>query len=284
MDKNNILQIIEEKFTNQSKYIMINQFKRFNEIKSTPLPNEKKYNIGEEVILKKGTLLHGTYKNLDGLKHIATNGLVASDFINSRKSKYPSCVGVWNLTRDYILKDYINFYSGATIKYSGLLINDEYSQEIKTEVIKYSDLNQLNSILKKHPCRIWNMEQTKEARFMPSLAQDKVQIGIIFKNNIYTNMLIKNGDILDKNIIDDSTVKEFVNSDYYERFIEERKQKDDFFTNRESAILYGIPANCIDGILVGRIYENDKTKLGEIKKILPNSYICNLDGIVIVGN
>ena len=69
---------------------------------------------------------------------------------------------------------------------------------------------------------------------------------------------------------------------YYEKFIIARKEKDDFFTDRESAILFGIPSNLIEGILVGREYENDNEKLLEIKKILPNTYICNLDGKVIL--
>ena len=127
------------------------------------------------------------------------------------------------------------------------------------------------------------MEQTKEARFLPSLVQNKVQIGIIFnaeKSSI--KELIKNGDILNVNYINDYDVKEFVNEVYYERFIIDRKNKDDFFTNRESAILFGIPANFIEGILVGRIYEKDSKILKEIKKLIPNSYICNLDGKVIV--
>ena len=57
--------------------------------------------------------------------------------------------------------------------------------------------------------------------------------------------------------------------------------KDDFFTDRESAILFGIPSNLIEGILVGRKHEKDNKILNEIKKLLPNCYICNLDGKVI---
>ena len=73
-------------------------------------------------------------------------------------------------------------------------------------------------------------------------------------------------------------------ADFYEEFIKNRKVKDDFFTDRESAILYGIPANFIDGILVGRIYEKDKEILRIIKELLPSAYICNLDGIIISEN
>lgn len=125
------------------------------------------------------------------------------------------------------------------------------------------------------------MEQTKEARFMPSLVQNKVQVGIIFNgDNKYTKELLK-GDILQYENINDVEVKEFVNPNYYERFLIDRKNKDDFFTDRESAILFGLPANLIEGILVGREYEKDQSKLNEIKKLLPNAYICNLEGKVI---
>ena len=63
--------------------------------------------------------------------------------------------------------------------------------------------------------------------------------------------------------------------------LKERKNKDDFFTDRESAIIFGIPANFIEGILVGRTYEKDKKVLNEIRNLLPNAYICNIDGKVI---
>jgi len=59
------------------------------------------------------------------------------------------------------------------------------------------------------------------------------------------------------------------------------KNMNDFFTDRESAILFGIPSCFIEGILVGRNYEKNEEMLKEIKDILPNVYICNLDGIVI---
>ena len=128
------------------------------------------------------------------------------------------------------------------------------------------------------------MEQTKEARFMPSLVQDIVQIGIIFDgNNDYIKELLK-GDILEPKNIDDELVQDFVNENYYTQFIKDRKNKDDFFTDRESAILFGIPANFIEGILVGRIYEKDNKILNEIKSLIPNAYICNLDGKIIVSN
>ena len=281
MNKEEYIKIAKEKLNGKSSDIMINQIKKYYEAKEYVVPKNK-YNIGDKVELRKGTLLHGTYKNIDGLKEILKDGLISSWFIDGRLSKYPSSVGIWNLKEDYLLKDYINFYSGGTIKYSGLLEKGDYSKNIKTCVIPYDKMNNINQILNENPCRIWTMEQTKEARFMPSFAQEQVQIGIIFNgNNEFTKELLK-GDILNPNFINDDEIKEFVNENYYVRFIFDRKNKDDFFTDRESAILFGIPANLIEGILVGRKYEHDNEILKEIKRLLPNCYICNLDGVVIL--
>ena len=165
------------------------------------------------------------------------------------------------------------FYSGGTILYSGIFENGIDTQENKTEVIPYNELSEIINITANVDCHIWTLEQTKEARFMPSLVQNRVQIGIIFNgNNEYVKELL-NGDILNPNIINDTDVKEFVNTNYYERFIKDRKNKDDFFTDRESAILFGIPSNLIEGILVGRTYEKDEKILNEINELLPNCLI-----------
>lgn len=53
------------------------------------------------------------------------------------------------------------------------------------------------------------------------------------------------------------------------------------FHSRASTILFRLPANLIEGILVGREYEKDQSKLNKIKELLPNAYICNLEGKVI---
>ena len=259
MNKDLYIKIAKNQFKGKPKKIVIDQIIKFYEAKQNGAISKKVYKIGDVVTLKKGTLLHGTYRNLEGLCDIVENGLIASIFTNGRISKYPSSVGVWNLKKDYKLKDYIKFYSGGTIKYNGLLINDA--------------------------CRMWTMEQTKEARFMPSLIQDVVQIGIIFNgDNKYTKALLK-GDILDIDNIDDKLICDFINDRYdVKSIVKDRHNKDDFFTDRESAIIFGLPSILIEGIIVGRKYEKDKDVLNEIKTILPNCYICNLDGIVIIPN
>jgi hypothetical protein len=281
MNKEEYIKIIEEsdKGTPSAKKFLLSQINNYYYAKNSGYIVNKEYNIGDDVYLKKGTLLHGTYKNIDGLKEIVKDGLISSWFVDARESKYPSSVGVWNLKQDYLLKDYINFYSGGTVSYFNHLNDDR-----ETEVIPFNEMSNFIDRFTSKKYLVWKMEQTKEARFMPSLVQDIVQIGIIFDgNNDYIKELLK-GDILEPKNIDDELVQDFVNENYYTQFIKDRKNKDDFFTDRESAILFGIPANFIEGILVGRIYEKDNKILNEIKSLIPNAYICNLDGKIIVSN
>lgn len=267
MNKENYIEITKNKLNENSSKIMINQIENYYDAKNYVLPNHE-YKVGDEVFLKKGTLLHGTYKNIDGLKEILNDGLISSWFIDGRGSKYPSSVGVWNLKKDYLLKEYINFYSGGTVKYFNQLDGSK-----ETEVICYDKVSSIMNRVIEKGYLAWTMEQTKEARFMPSYVQNKVQIGIIFNgNNEYTQTLLK-GDILHVENLNDEDVKDFVNEKYYEQFIIDRINKDDFFTDRESAILFGIPANLIEGVLVGREYEKDNNILNEIKELLPNVYI-----------
>ena len=279
MSENEYKKIVieNEKGTKEAKDFLISQIDRYYNAKNSGYVPTNNYNIGDEVKLKRGTLLHGTYKNIDGLKEILKDGLISSWFIDARISKYPSSVGVWNLKQDYLLKDYINFYSGGTVRYY-----NQQDDKSETKIIKYDELNTFINDFTNTNYLAWKMEQTKEARFMPSLVQNLVQIGIIFDgNNQYVKELLK-GDILNKDNVNDELAKSFVNEHYYPQFIKDRMNKDDFFTDRESAILFGVPANLIEGILVGRNYEKNEKILEEIKQLLPNSYICNLDGKVIL--
>ena len=282
MNRLDYLDKIDEIFTKDknSKNIMVEQVNNFFDC-PIDFAIKHKYNVGDNVFLKKGTLLHGTYKNIDGLKKICKEGLITGDFSTGRLSKYKYTVGVWNLKKDYYLKDYINFYSGGTIMYCGVYFKGINTMMDRTAVVPYDEMKNINDMASSIDSHMWVIEQTKEARFMPSLVQDRVQVGIIFDgNNKYVRKILK-GDILNHHNISDEDVKDFINSDYYDKFIKSRKNKDDFFTDRESAVLFGIPSVFIEGILVGRKYEMDNKILSEIKKLLPNAYICNLDGKVI---
>ena len=107
----------KEHFSLKSQELVLDQIGIFYDcLDNFHLPKHN-YKIGGDVLLKKGTFLHGTYRNIDGLRDIVNQGLIASWFIDGRISKYPSSVGVWNLKKDYQLLEYINFYSGGTIRY-----------------------------------------------------------------------------------------------------------------------------------------------------------------------
>lgn len=276
MNKQDYVKIAKKKIKRRNaKRIMVNQIESYYNVIKTYKAKETKYKIGDDVFLKKGTLLHGTYKNIEGLEEIVKNGLIASMFINARISKYPSSVGVWNLKQDYYLKDYINFYSGGTVRFFNHINNKK-----ETTVLSYDEIGNVVKYNYEKEQLVWQMEQTKEARFLPSLAQNLVQIGIIFDGQSKETKTLLKGDIL-SNIIDDKDMKDYVAKGVYHHTINGRKNKDDFFTDRESAILFGIPSCLIEGILVGRSYENDEEILNKIKALLPNVYICNLDGKVI---
>ena len=223
MNKENYVKITKSKLKGKAKKIMLNQIDNYYDAKNSSYVSQTKYKLGENVLLKKGTLLHGTYKNIEGLKEILKDGLISSWFVDGRYSKYPSSVGVWNLKQDYLLKDYINFYSGGTIEYKNF-----DGEKIKTSVVSYDEMKNIMNTIDTDLCFRWYMEQTKEARFMPSLAQNFVQIGIIFDgDNEYIKELLKY-DILNPDNINDKDVKTFVNPYYYTKFIKERINKDDF--------------------------------------------------------
>jgi len=96
----------------------------------------------------------------------------------------------------------------------------------------------------------------------------------------YAEELIKN-DLWNIDV-DNQVLKDFTDYRYYEKFLTERFNRTASTTDRETAIIFGLPSSLIEGILVGRIVENDTQILNHIKAKLPNCYICNLDGKVII--
>ena len=113
---------------------------------------------------------------------------------------------------------------------------------------------------------------------MPSLARDNIQLGFIMNiENDYGKSILEN-DIFNLSF-DKEILQSFIQEYFIKDFI--YAKRDDFTTNRESAIIFGIPSCFIEGLLVGRKYEQDEKQLNLLKKLFPNCYICNLDGKVI---
>ena len=277
MKKEEYIKYVNDNFVDKTKELLINQIDKFYEYKDNFESDRHNYKLGDEVYLKKGTFMHGTYKNMDGLDIIAQDGFTAGTFrSNEFRQKYPYCVGFWNIQKDMMLSDYINLYSGCTIEFVGDGYRTEADEEIKrTKLIAISDIE---NEIKNNDYSKWFIEQTKEARFLPNLQKDYVQIGFILNMESKEAKSLLEGDIFRLDF-DKEILKSFVVDKIYNHFINDIR--DDFFTNRESAIVFGIPPVFIEGVLVGRIYEKDNDKLDYIKSKLPNAYICNLDGKVI---
>ena len=228
--------------------------------------NYTKYKKGDDVLLKKGTFIHGIFGDLEGFDWIVENGFIGSDFSsNKTNNKIKHSIGMWNIKEDILLKDYINNYSGFTVTYT--IGRGPGSKEI-SELIPYHKFDEVTERLNnRNDVWMYFGDQTKEVRFLPSLVSDKVQIAFIL--NMDTNL-------------DKDTLREFLDYRYYETFLDERFNRNASTTDRESAIIFGLPSKLIEGVFVGRKIEKNIEKLNYIKSKLPNCYICNLDGKVIL--
>ena len=126
-------------------------------------------------------------------------------------------------------------------------------------------------------------DQTKEVRFIPSLVANKRQIAFILNMESAYAKELAYADVWNLDF-DEKMLEPFLDYRYYPEFLKERKNRNALTTDRESAIMFGLPITLIEGVFVGRKIENNKESLDYIKKKLPECYICNLDGKVIVGN
>lgn len=276
MVKEEYKQNIYKKFRYKRKTLklFLKQIELFEETeKNLKLPTHT-YKIGDDVFLKKGTFMHGTRNNIDSLPLIMENGFLSNNVFNpnTRAQKTPYAVSMWNIQEDILLKDYIYLYSGMTIRYT------DNKDQPTTKLVPYQQLDQEIENSKKENYWMWTAEQTKEIRFLPSLIRDDVQLAFILNmDNSYVQKLIKQ-DIFNLNM-DKKVVKTFISKWFIDNFI--YAKRDDFTTNRESAIVFGLPSNLIEGVLVGKQYEKDEKILDKIKKFLPKAYICNLEGKVI---
>lgn len=262
------------KLHKKSYQLFIKQIENFKDAEINFKLPPHSYHVGDYVLLKKGTFMHGTRKGYNGIDLIINNGFLSSNIqqYNARAQKTPYCVSMWNIQNDILLKDYINLYSGMTIRYT------DFNDKSNTKLVPYSKLDEEIENSRTKNIWMWTAEQTKEIRFLPSLIRDDNQLAFILNtNNEYAQKLIEN-DIFNLNF-DRKILKTFIGKWFIENFI--YGKRDDFTTNRESAIIFGLPSCFIEGIFVGRILENDQEKLGIIKEKFPDCYICNLDGKII---
>ncbi len=280
MNKEKYINYANDHFKGMALDLVLKQIKLF--FKEDKEVVKTKYAIGEEVYLKKGTFIHGIFNGVNNFNYTVDNGFIATEFNDfKRTNKISNGVGVWNIKDDIYLKDYIELYSGFTITYT---IGRGPDSKLVSKLIPYHKFDYVTEKINNDD-EIWQWfgEQTKEVRFIPSLVSEKRQIAFIINTESkYAKEIIK-ADIWNTSF-DDETLKYFTDYRYYEKFLTERFNRDAKTTDRESAIIFGFPSSLIEGILVGRKTEKDIKMLKYIKSKLPDCYICNLDGKVIVGN
>lgn len=280
-NKDKYLKDINERFSGETREILINQLDLFYEENKDIIKN--KYQIGDDVKLSKGTFIHGIFGGLDNFDFTLENGFISTDFTSEpRANKICNSVGMWNIKEDILLKDYINLYSGFTITYS---IGRGPEALLKSELIPYHKFDEFTERLNNDD-DVWTYwgDKTKEVSFIPSLVSDKRQIAFILNmESDYAKKLSYN-DVWNLNFGED-ILTPFLDYRYKDKFINnDRLNRNASTTDRESAIMFGLPISLVEGVFVGRKIENDKESLNYIKSKLPDCYICNLDGKVIVGN
>lgn len=280
MNKEKYIEDTKTRFTGKSRDLVLKQIELFYSEDNNI--NKNKYDIGEEVLLKKGTFIHGIFGELENFDYTLENGFVSTDFtLEPRANKICNSVGMWNIKEDILLKDYINLYSGFTITYT---IGRGPESTLVSELVPYHKFDEFTEKINNDE-NIWTYwgDKTKEVSFIPSLVSDKRQIAFILNmESEYVKKLIQ-ADVWNLEL-DEETLKPFLDYRYYPKFLEERKNRNASTTDRESAIIFGLPTCLIEGVFVGRKLEKNHESIDYIKSKLPNCYICNLDGKVIVGN
>lgn len=278
MEKNYYLNKVKKyfKFKSLTKKIFINQINNFYELNKSFKLNKHQYKVGDKIVLKKGTFLHGSRNATDMIEEIKNDGIISRDFTNkyNKNAKTPFCASMWNIQDDITLGEYVILYSGATVTISSA---DKSEKEIK--LIKYGELDKALDEFKNTQYWRWEAEQTKESRFMPCLANNKVNVAFIFNTESNEAKEYIKNDVFNLDL-NKKIVKTMLKKWFYTKFIYCEKRTP-LTTDRESAILFGMPSCFIEGILVSREYENNNEIINKLKEFFPNCYIANLDGKVI---
>jgi len=268
MDKQLIIKSAKKHFDGQLLDIVISQIEKFFEVYNSDYQVKHNYKIGDSVNLSKNHLLHGIGSHIDLLEIISQRGIVSPDYLGEC-SNHAFCYesAFWTVDKEITLHDYVKNYSGIVVNY-----NNKYEQ------IPYGELDNFVDKMKNVDHWLWTSVSSMEIRFMPSLARDINQIGFILNLNDDKGMKLRTNSVF----------KDSFNKDYAFEFVSEKAKTkfkengfvDDFFY-RADYIIFGIPINYFEGILVGRKVENNQKYLSRLKELFPRCYICNLDGKVI---
>lgn len=268
MNKELVINNAKKKFNGELLNIVLNQIDDYFELEESNYKIKNNYSIGDDVILNNNYLLHGIGKHTDIINVFAKQGIVSQDYLEDA-SDHAFCYesAFWSVDKEITLKEFIKNYSGMIAKY-----NDNYEQ------VPYGELDNFVEKMKNVDHWLWTAESSMEIRFMPSLARNINQIGFVINTENEIAQRLKKNSVF-KDTFKKEYAYEFINEKAKEKFLQDGFVAD--FFQRADYLIFGLPRNCIEGILVGRLVENDDTYIEQIKKIFPDCYICNLDGKVI---
>ena len=268
--------LINERFEKSARDMMLSQLELFYDMPPVPRRAVKK---GEKLLLHRHHLMHGIFGMLDEFDFTVENGFIAIDFSeNPRANKIKNSVGMWNFREDIFLSDYIGQYSGFTVTYT---IGRGPEAERVTELIPYHRFDEVTEKLNNDE-KVWMYwgEKTKESSFLPCLVSEKRQVAFILNTESEKARKMLRADVWNTEF-DAETLHPFLDERYYPKFLELRFHPDAASTDRESAIMFGLPAALIEGVFVGRKIERDEKALWHIKEKLPDCYVVGLDGTVL---
>lgn len=274
MNKDVFEKIIEEKFQNNATrelfFQQMNNYFEYNE------SNNRKYEAGEDVLLDKNSLIHGSRINPKNISLIKENGLIASEFYSTENvlKKKPYIVEFWNVEKNMTLKDFIDVRAGVTIE---VIDNDgKIKKEILSSIENISqNLKQINNY------RDYVIYQNQEQRFVPNDYYNNSTMAFIINNNTdMKNEILKN-DIFSKSF-NRTILEEILPQWYIEKYIDGKF--DIHETGRERGIIFGVPSGLIEGILVNNEIKRNEDALKHIHDVFSNCYICDTKGKVIIGN
>lgn len=171
------------------------------------------------------------------------------------------------------LKEFLDIRCGLTIEFKA---ND--GNTFKKVLCSMSDIQQ--QIKQVNDFRDYIIYQNQEQRFVPNdYINNDYNIAFIINVDTSSKKEYVLNDIFNKDF-DKKALKEIIPDWLYEKYFISRNF-DNYETGREKGILFGLPSQMIDGILVSRKIEKNLAEIEFIKSKFSNTYICNLDGIII---
>lgn len=262
------------KFKRKARDLFQSQIDKFYELQLEYKAKREEPLIGDDIFFNTNTLIHGTRLPVNELNLIKETGIIAPEFLGkyNRNKKKPFVVEFWNIEEKIYLKDYIDKYCGVTIEVKG---ND--GSILKQIITPISNVESEILALKNY--RDYLIYQNQEQRFLPNKCINNATMAFIITINDGNRELFKN-DIFSVDF-DKKIIQQIIPKWFYKKYMKNRTF-DNYETGREKAILYGIPSNLIEGILVNSEIENNLDELKEIKKCFPKCYICNINGKVIM--